>query len=79
MLKTMTPCLIVTFYTTAAAIATEKLCMARGISGRLIPVPRSITASCGLAWRTQLENRALLEEAATQSGVEIAGWYESND
>ena len=41
---------IFTFHTTAAAMATEKLCQERNIPGRLIPAPRSITADCGIAW-----------------------------
>ena len=40
--------LIITFHTTAAAIAMEKLCRAKGLPGRLIPVPRELTAGCGM-------------------------------
>lgn len=39
--------LVITFHTTAAAIAMEKLCRAKGLPGRLIPVPRELTADCG--------------------------------
>ena len=42
--------LIITFHTTSAAIAMEKHCKANGLPGRLIPVPRSITSDCGMAW-----------------------------
>lgn len=42
--------LIVTFHTTAEAIGLEKLCKARGMAGRMIPVPRELSAGCGLAW-----------------------------
>ena len=28
------------------------------IAGRLIPVPKEITAGCGMAWMTPLENEA---------------------
>ena len=42
--------LIITFHTTAEAIAMEKLCKGQGKSGRMIPVPREISAGCGLAW-----------------------------
>lgn len=42
---------IITFHTTTEAMAMEKQCGCRGIPGRLIPVPREITAGCGLAWR----------------------------
>lgn len=43
--------LVITFHTTAAAIAMEKLCRAKGLPGRLIPVPRELTADCGMSWR----------------------------
>lgn len=43
--------MVLTFRTTAEAMAMEKKCGQQGIPGRLIPVPREITAGCGLAWR----------------------------
>ena len=42
--------LVVTFHTTAAAMAMETLCKAQSIPGRLIPTPRELTADCGMAW-----------------------------
>lgn len=42
--------LIITFHTTAESIAMEKMCKESGIEGRMIPVPREISAGCGLAW-----------------------------
>ena len=54
--------LVITFYTTAAAMAMEKLCRECGADGRLIPVPGSISADCGLAWCAGNEQEdALLE------------------
>jgi hypothetical protein len=44
------PKLIVTFHTSSDAMAMEKLCKTAGAPGRLIPVPRQISAGCGLAW-----------------------------
>ena len=35
---------VVTFRTTAGAMAMEAACRAEGLPGRLIPVPRSVTA-----------------------------------
>ena len=40
--------LVVTFHTTADAMAMEKVCKERGTPGRIIPVPREISAGCGL-------------------------------
>ena len=42
--------LVITFFTTTDAMAMESLCKASGAPGRIIPVPGSITADCGLAW-----------------------------
>ena len=43
--------LVVTFHTTAAAMAMEALCKEQSLPGRLIPTPRELTADCGMAWR----------------------------
>lgn len=42
---------VLTFHTTTDAMAMEKRCGEQSIPGRLIPVPREITAGCGLSWR----------------------------
>ena len=36
--------LVITFHTTAAAMAMEKFCKEENVPGRLIPVPRELTA-----------------------------------
>nr|WP_307991263.1 DUF3343 domain-containing protein [uncultured Niameybacter sp.] len=48
--------MIITFHTTTEAMATEKVCTQKGIKGRLIPIPREISAGCGLAWRMTIED-----------------------
>lgn len=66
--------LIITFHTTAAAIAMEKLCRAKGLPGRLIPVPRELTADCGMAWRAGTEDRAALTALTKAEGLETDGF-----
>ena len=68
--------LVVTFHTTAAAIGMEKLCTAQGLAGRLIPVPRALTADCGMAWRAEPDDRAALEALAAAEGLEAESFYE---
>ena len=63
------PTLIVTFDTTTAAMALEKYSMERQLPGRLIPVPREITAGCGLAWKAPPEAWDMLADAWTQAGL----------
>ena len=68
------PCVVVTFDATAAAMAAEKYCLANGVAGRLIPVPREITAGCGLAWKTAPEQEEEAVTAALRSaGIEYSG------
>lgn len=73
MLKEKTKQLIVTFHTTAAAMAAERLCRERGISGRLLPVPRSLTSDCGIAWSMSPSDRERFETCAAAEGLELAG------
>ena len=68
--------LIITFHTTTAAMAMESLCTEKGLPGRLIPVPREITAGGGMSWRAPVENKKELIEAAEQAGIATDGAYE---
>ncbi len=68
--------LVVAFHTTTAAMAIERYCNDNQIAGRLIPIPREITAGCGLAWSAPITARADVERAAAAVGAEIDGYYE---
>ena len=56
------PTLVITFPTTTAALQWERQCQALNIPGRIIPVPVTITADCGLAWAMPPAERGRLEE-----------------
>ena len=45
------PYVVISFDTTTQAMAMETECRRLGIPGRLIPLPKEISAACGLAWR----------------------------
>ena len=66
------PTLIITFATTTQAMAMEKFCAQRNLPGRLIPVPREITAGCGLSWKAQPEDKDQLIDALSQAGMKWA-------
>ena len=68
--------LIITFRCTTDAIAMEKSCKATGAPGRLIPVPRSISASCGLSWCADLNDLTALEKILQKQELEPEGIYE---
>ena len=46
-----------------------------GLPGRLIPVPREITAGCGFAWKAAPEDETILIEALTKEGIEWASTH----
>ena len=67
--------LVITFHTTAAAMAMETLCRQQGLPGRLIPVPRSITAGCGMCWSAPPSARADLEALVIRERLDVDGLY----
>ena len=65
---------ILTFESTTQAMAAEKFCMEQNLPGRLIPIPREITAGCGLSWKAVPEEetrflRHWRKQAVTGRGV----------
>ena len=66
-------CRVVTFDATAAAMAAEKYCLERGVPGRLIPVPREITAGCGLAWKAEVDQEEAVTAALEAAGIAYSG------
>jgi hypothetical protein len=67
--------LVITFYTTTAAMAMEKLCKESGADGRLIPVPGSISADCGLCWCAKNESEDALLELMVANRITPQGIY----
>lgn len=51
---------IISFATTTNAMECEAKCRGNGMAGRLIPLPKEISAGCGLAWCTALEEKKAL-------------------
>ncbi len=67
--------LVITFYTTTAAMAMENICKVSGADGRIIPVPSSITADCGLAWCAKNESEDALLDLMVQYSITPQGIY----
>lgn len=62
--------LIVTFHTTADAMAMEKAAKDENLQGRLIPVPRVLSSGCGLSWSSALEDRKRVLEVMGEAGID---------
>ena len=64
---------VFSFHTTTAAFATEKFFKTRGIPGRMISVPREMSAGCGIAWRMQEEDfRSFAPKCGSESEKDFA-------
>lgn len=59
---------ILTFESTTQAMAAEKYAMEQNLPGRLIPIPREITAGCGLSWKAVPEARDEILTALEKAG-----------
>ena len=66
---------IVTFRTTTGTMAMERACKESGVPGRLIPVPRTITAGCGMCWAAPKEAREAVEELVMDRHLDVDGIY----
>lgn len=69
-------CIVVTFYTTAEAMATKKLCKEKNIAGKTISAPRSLSADCGIAWCSDAQLGETLKTALSEAKIECAGFHE---
>lgn len=67
--------LVIGFDTTSAAAKAEEVLLKSGSKGCIIPVPREITAGCGLAWCAPLEERENALQELEKNGVTYAGVY----
>lgn len=65
--------LVITFSQTADAIAAEKLFAGRQIPGRIIPIPRQLSAGCGLSWKTEPGQEGPVKQTLEAAGIR---WHE---
>lgn len=68
--------LLVTFRTTNDAIKAEFHLEEAKLPGRLIPVPVSISSSCGFAWLAPPENKSAIQSALLDAGISPEGFHD---
>lgn len=69
------PTLFFSFPATAAAMEAERICKEAGIPGRLVPIPREITAGCGLAWMSEPAQEPVIRGFFAARGLAFEGSY----
>lgn len=67
---------VVTFKTTTQAMAFEEIAKKATLTGRLIPLPREISAGCGLSWKDNLESRVIIGELISKYDLKHDEIYE---
>ncbi len=64
--------LVVAFGSTASALAFGSAAKTDGLPGRLFPIPRSLSAGCGIAWRGEPATRGAVESLIEVEGIDDA-------
>lgn len=64
------PTLIISFPTTADAMAMEQIAKFHEIEGKLIPVPHFMSTGCGMAWKGKPEDQEKTLQLLTDKEVE---------
>ena len=62
--------LIITYYTSDMAFATEKACKKEAIKGELISAPRKLSADCGISFSTDVANKIVMKDLLNKYNIE---------
>ena len=73
MAKKQERCIVVSFHTSSDAFAFESLCKAQKVDGRLITIPRELSASCGLAWRSAYDCKEDIDIIVSKGTIDVEG------
>jgi len=66
---------IATFDTTHMALFFERSCRGAGLDVRIIPVPRALSSSCGLACSYPCGDDEAVRSIAEQNGIEVSDYH----
>lgn len=63
--------LVISFNKTVDAMAVEEYCLKNYVSGRLIPLPKEISAGCGLAWKCDVSQVDEMKKVFSELKIDI--------
>ncbi len=66
---------VITFYSTHLALKFAKILKDNGLQTRLIPVPRSISSSCGIAGKVEEEQLTAVKQLCKTCKIEYEQIY----
>ena len=64
-------CIVISFNKTVDAMAVEEYCLKNNVSGRLIPLPKEISAGCGLAWKCDVSQVDEMKNIFSELKIDI--------
>lgn len=66
---------IATFDTTHMALFFEKSCRSIGLKVKIVPVPREISSSCGLACSYPCEDEEKIRSIVAEKAIEVSDYH----
>ncbi len=63
--------LVISFNKTVDAMSVEEYCLKNNVSGRLIPLPKEISAGCGLAWKCDVSQVDEMKNVFSELKIDI--------
>lgn len=67
--------IIISFNSVSDVLKFEKECKNNDIKGKIIPIPREISAGCGMAWSSELSMEEQLMEMIENKNIKIENIY----
>lgn len=64
-------CLVISFNKTTDAMSVEDYCLKNAVGGRLIPLPKEISAGCGLAWKCDISQVGEMKKVFSELKIDI--------
>ena len=64
---------VVLFHSTTGALQAEKRLKGKGIATKLIPVPRQLSADCGVCLRVRREDEPEVKKVLEEERIETQG------
>lgn len=68
--------ILISFDSTTQAMAMEKACKENNIEGRLIPLPKIISAGCGIAWISPIKIKETIKNILSKNNISYKEIYE---
>ncbi|MDD4837098.1 MAG: DUF3343 domain-containing protein [Dethiosulfovibrio sp.] len=66
---------LATFDVTSMAIMFERVCRKEGLKVKVVPVPRSLSSSCGLACEYPCDDEDRIKAICVERDIDVVDWH----